>query len=416
MESSHGDVLDRFLRYVRVYTTSQEDVQEIPSTPRQFDLARLLVQELNDMGMDSVELDDHCIIYGTLATNLPEETAARVPIVCFIAHLDTSPEEPGENVQPLVVTYTGGDLTYPNNPDLAVTVEDSPVLSDLEGEMLVTSDGTTLLGADDKAGVAEIMAAVSFLLQHPDIPHGTIKIVFSPDEEVNHSVDFIDVQKIGADFGYTLDGDELGTIEAECFNAVSGNIVIQGYNVHPGYAYGKMVNAARVMADILKLFPDEIAPETTRDREGYYHPAHVQGSVNEAKMDFLLRDFDQGALQEKIEAIRTGVAEVQAKYPGAKINLEFKEGYHNMKEIMDQHPRVTEIADEAIRRLSVEPRHKEIRGGTDGARLCFMGLPCPNLFAGGMNFHSKKEFVPVRWMEQAVQMILNIVEITSKEA
>lgn len=340
MESTHSEVLDRFLRYVRVHTTSQEDVQDIPSTTRQFDLARLLVQELNDMGLDSVELDDHCIIYGTLATNLPDETAAPIPTVCFIAHLDTSPEEPGENVQPRVISYSGGDITYPNNPGLAVTIEDSPVLSQLESETLVTSDGTTLLGADDKAGVAEIMTAVSFLLQHPEILHGTIKVVFTPDEEVGHSVDFVDVKKIGADFGFTLDGDELGTIEGECFNAASGNIIIQGYNVHPGYAYGKMVNAVRIMADVLKLFPDDIAPETTKDYDGYYHPAHGQGSVNEARMDFILRDFDQGALQEKIDTIRIGVAEIQVKYPNAKLNLEIKDGYHNMKAVMNQHPRV----------------------------------------------------------------------------
>ena len=220
-----------------------------------------------------------------------------------------------------------------------------------------------------------------------------------------------DPQRIGADFAYTLDGDELGLIEAECFNAAGGKISIQGYNVHPGYAYGKMVNATRVLADVLKLFPADIAPETTQDHEGYYHPQRAQGSIDEASVDFLLRDFDAEGLQEKINTIKEGINQIQNQYPAAKISVDIKESYRNMKEILDQYPRVIEIAEEAIRRLGIEPRHKAIRGGTDGARLCFMGLPTPNLFAGGMNFHSKKEFVPVSWMEQAVQMILNIIDI-----
>ncbi len=415
MENHVPDVLARFLRYVRIHTTSSSDKDEAPSTQQQFDLARVLVQELKDIGIQDVALDEHCIVLATIPSNLvpKRNAAARVPAICFIAHVDTSPEEPGENVQPRVITYKGGTITFPAIPSLAITPEDAPALSRLLGERIVTSDGTTLLGADDKAGVAEIMAAASWLMQHPEAPHGTVKLVFTPDEEVGKGVDNVDVKALGAAFGYTLDGDELGVIEAECFNAASGSIAIQGYNVHPGYAYGKMVNAARVMRDVLGIFPDGAAPETTKDRQGYFHVTHTSGSVNEATVDFILRDFDQDALRDKIESIKDGVAGVQRRWPAAKVSVTFKDGYRNMKAVMDENPRVLEIAEAAIKQLDIEPVRKPIRGGTDGARLCFMGLPCPNLFAGGINFHSKKEFVPVSWMEKAVQMILNIIKIVA---
>lgn len=415
MDNQDPDVLARFLRYVRISTASAADKDEVPSTQRQFDLARLLVQELKDIGIGDVVLDEHCIVLATIPSNLDPKrsAAARVPTICFVAHVDTSPEEPGENVQPRVIIYDGGTIAFPANPSLAIKPEDTPVLSQLVGERIVTSDGTTLLGADDKAGVAEVMAAAAWLARHPNVPHGTVKLVFTPDEEVGQSVDKLDVKALGAAFGYTLDGDELGVIEAECFNAASGTITIKGYNVHPGYAYGKMVNAARVLRDVLGIFPDGSAPETTKDRQGYFHVTHAGGSVNEATVDFILRDFDPDALHAKIDAVEDGVAGVQRRWPRANISVSFKDGYRNMKEIMDKNPRVLEIAEAAIKKLGIDPVLKPIRGGTDGARLSFMGVPCPNLFAGGMNFHSKKEFVPVSWMEKAVQTILNIIKIVA---
>nr|MDO8114841.1 peptidase T [Candidatus Sigynarchaeota archaeon] len=415
MERDKFSVLTRFLRYVKIYTTSEEEKEEIPSTPRQFDLARVLVQELKEMGVSDVNMDEHCIVVATIPATVDPNRAPSIPTICFIAHIDTSPEEPGENVQPRIIIYLGGSITFPGNPELVITpaeIQEIPV--DMVGEELVTSDGTTLLGADDKAGIAEIMAAAAFLMDHPDYPHGIIKLVFTPDEEVGHSVDKVDVSNLSAAFGYTLDGDMLGVIEAECFNAASGVITIQGFNIHPGYAYGKMVNAIRILRDVISVFPDDIAPETMKDHDGYLHPAHIKGAVNEARLDFILRDFDHDKLQAKITTIKDGIAAVQQRWPRAKITVEFKDGYRNMKEIMDQNLRVIEIAEEAIKMAGVLPRHKAIRGGTDGARLCFMGLPCPNLFAGGMNFHSKKEFVPVSWMEKAVLMILNIIEIVAR--
>lgn len=417
MDAHQTDVLERFLHYVRIHTSSEAGKEQVPSTQRQFDLARLLVQELKDMGIHDVMLDDHCIVVATIPSNLDPKitTMSSVPTICFIAHVDTSPEEPGENVQPRLITYDGGIITYPANPTLAITPEDSPVLSHLKGERIVTSDGTTLLGADDKAGVAEIMAAAAWVMKNPEFRHGTVKIVFTPDEEVGQSVDKLDVKKLGATFGYTLDGDELGLIEAECFNAASGTIAIKGYNVHPGYAYGKMVNAIRVMRDVLGIFPDGTAPETTKDRQGYFHVTHAGGSVNEATVEFILRDFNPDGIHAKIDAVKEGVERIQQRWPAASITADFKDGYRNMKSVMDKHPRVIEIAEAAIKKLGIEPVHKPIRGGTDGARLCFMGVPCPNLFAGGMNFHSKKEFVPVTWMEKAVQMILNIIELVADE-
>jgi len=374
----------------------------------------MLEQELKEMGLKDVLLDEHCILVATIPSNLDPERASIVPATCFVAHVDTSPEEPGENVQPRVITYCGGPITFPANPALSITPEEHPALSRLVGERLVTSDGTTLLGADDKAGVAEIMAAASWLVQHPEVRHGTVKLVFTPDEEVGRGVDNLDAKALGVSFGYTLDGDELGVIEAECFNAASGTITIQGYNVHPGYAFGKMVNANRVMRDVLAIFPDDSAPETTRDHQGYFHVTRAAGSVNEATVDFILRDFDQDALDAKIQAVKHGVSGVQQRWPAAKISVAFKEGYRNMKSVMDQNPEVVAIAEAAIKELGIEPVRKAIRGGTDGARLSFMGLPCPNLFAGGLNFHSKKEFIPVSWMEKAVQMVLNVIKIVAR--
>lgn len=417
--SSSFDVLNRFLKYVKIHTTSKEGVNKIPSTECQIDLAKLLVEELKAIGASEIILDEHCIIYATIASNIENNLSSngmqKIPTVCFIAHLDTSPEESGQNVNAQIITYQGGDITFPKAPNLIISPQDTPCLTHLQGEKLVISDGTTLLGADDKAGIAEIMSAIEYIAKHPEIKHGPIKILFTPDEEVGQSADAVDIKKIGADFAYTLDGDEIGVVETECFNAAGGTIMVQGYNVHPGYAYGKMINSIRILAELIELFPKNNAPETTKDYEGYLHPGHVHGDVNHAQLDFIIRDFDRIGLEMKITDIQNGVARIQAKYPAARITMEFKQGYRNMKEILEQNPLIVEIAEEAIRKAEITPLRKAIRGGTDGARLCFMGLPTPNIFAGGVNFHSKKEFIPVLWMEKATETIITIIELIPKK-
>lgn len=402
-------VLDKFLRYVKVYTTSQEGVTTIPSTQRQFDLANMLRDELVTLGMADVRVDDHAIVYSTLESTLEEDT--EVPTVAFFAHMDTSPDEPGENVKPQIIkSYDGGVITYPGNPDLKLSPEDTPELARFVGEDIITSDGTTLLGADDKAGVAEIMTAMEQLIESGK-PHGTIKVVFTPDEEVGNGVEALDVDELGADYGYTIDGDMLGVLEVENFNAANGTITLKGYNVHPGYAKGKMVNALRAIPDIMALFPADQAPETTEKYEGFTHPMSVTGDVNEVKIRFLIRDFDHEEMMAKKHAIELMGDQVKQRHPGLDVVVDIKESYRNMREIIDQHPEVVEIAEEAIRRAGVEPIHKPVRGGTDGARLSFRGLPTPNIFSGGMNFHSKNEFIPVIALEKGVETVLGIIDL-----
>ncbi len=405
-------VLDRFLRYVKIHTTSQEDVDEIPSTKRQFDLANLLVKELKELGLTDAIVDEHCYVIATLNSNLSQELTDKIPVLCFLAHMDTSPEEPGENVKPQIVkNYQGGDIALPGNPDLVISPSETPSLKKFIGSDIVTSDGTTLLGGDDKAGVAVVMTVVAALVADPTIKHSTIKIVFTPDEEVGHGVDALDVESLGADIGYTLDGDELGVLESETFNAAGGTLTITGFNFHPGYAKDKMVNAIRIMAEIITRFPKDQAPETTEKMEGYYHVYEAKGSVNEAKMRFILRDFDLNELDEKIQNLEDIVNQIQKQYPKAQIVLDLKKQYKNMKYQLDKVPHVVEYAEEAIKRANIELIRKPVRGGTDGARLSYMGLPTPNIFAGSINFHSKKEFVPVIALEKSVETVLNLIQI-----
>ncbi|MFX0122492.1 MAG: peptidase T [Candidatus Hodarchaeota archaeon] len=407
-----SDVLDRFLRYVRIHTTSQEDIDEIPSTKRQFDLAHLLVTELQELGMTDASVDDHCYVIATLPSNITQDLTDKVPTLCFLAHMDTSPEEPGENVKPQIIrNYDGNDIILPGNPDLTISPQETPSLKKFIGSDIVTSDGTTLLGGDDKAGIAVIMTALDNLISNPSIEHGTIKIVFTPDEEVGHGVDALDVEALGADIGYTIDGDEMGVLESETFNAAGGTITIKGFNFHPGYAKNKLVNAVRTMGDILLQFPKDQAPETTEKMEGYYHVYEAAGSVNEAKIRFILRDFDFDGLQLKMQKIKSIVNQMRERYPKTKIDLDLKEQYKNMRYQLDKVPHVVEYAEEAIKRTGVDVIRKPVRGGTDGARLSYMGLPTPNIFAGSINFHSKKEFVPVIAMEKSVETILNLIQI-----
>ena len=407
------ELLDRFVRYVKIHTTSMEDVEEIPSTKRQFELADILVEELKQLGLEDANVDKHCIVTATMPSNLPPSSGT--PVLMFNAHLDTSPEESGENVKPnLVKNYHGGEIRLPADASAIISPDDRPILKEYVGHDIITSDGTTLLGADDKAGIAIIMTAISTLTKEPSRKHGTIKIVFTPDEEVGTGIGALNVPALKADYGFTVDNDEV-YLGVETFNAARGTITIKGYNIHPGEAYGRMVNSVRVLSDVISLFPPSIAPETTREHQGYYHPYHVEASVNETSLSFILRDFDYEELKKKMANIKEGVKRIQARHPKAQVTLKLEDQYRNMKEILDKFPGLIKTVEEAIRRTGLKVRIKPIRGGTDGARMSFMGLPSPNLFCGYVNEHSKKEFVSVQVMEKSAETILNIIDVFSKK-
>ncbi len=409
-------VLDRFLRYVKIDTQSEDDSENYPSTEKQLVLLRMLVTELESLGIEDAALDKYGYVMGTVPSNLPSEATSNVPTIGFIAHVDTSPAISGKDVKPVVhANHQGGDIVLPGDKSQVISTKDYPNLEKrYKGMDIVTSDGTTLLGADDKAGVAEIMTAVDLLMGNPDIKHGTIRIGFTPDEEVGNGTKYFDVKKFGADFAYTMDGGPLGDIEFETFNAFAATIKIEGVGVHPGYAKDKMVNAIRVFADIITRLPKDMAPETTEDRAGYIHPYDFNGQAEEVTIKFLLRDFDMSGVDEKKDILTRIVTEVRGLYPKAKIVLEFKEQYLNMRYLIEKKPLVLELAAEAIRRAGVEPQYTLIRGGTDGAKLTYEGLLTPNLFAGGEAFHSKIEWVPVQVMEKAVETLLNLATVWSE--
>lgn len=410
-------VLDRFLRYVRIDTQSQEDSESYPSTARQLDLLRLLVDELKALGVEDAAIDEHGYVTGTLPATLPPAALEAVPTIGFIAHVDTSPAVAGAGVKPVVhKNYRGGDIVLSGDASQVISVKEYPNLEKRYiGMDIVTSDGTTLLGADDKAGIAEIMTAVDILVRHRDLKHGPIKVAFTPDEEIGAGTKYFDVEKFGADFAYTVDGGPLGEIEFETFNAFLAVIKIQGVAVHPGYAKDKLVNAIRVLSDVVTRLPRDMAPETTEARQGYIHPYDFAGQAEAVTLKLLLRDFDMEGI-ERQKVILTGIVdEVRGLYPKAKIDLEFKEQYLNMRYPLEKDARVLAYAEEAIRRAGVEPHHTLIRGGTDGAKLTYAGLLTPNLFAGGEAFHSKIEWVPVQVMEKAVETIINLALVWAEK-
>ncbi len=411
MTATNTEVVRRFLKYVKIHTTSKDGVDKFPSTDQQFDLAKLLVQEIQDMGFDQVQLTENCVVIATIPSNLSTELAEKIPVVCLNAHMDTSNGAPGENVNPEIITFTGEPIILSKNPELTISMEEIPDLKRFLNKKLIVTDGTTLLGADDKAGIAEIMTTLSHLATHPEIKHGELKIVFTPDEEVGKGADSVDIKEIGAEFAYTIDGGKMGGLEIENFNAARGRITVTGYNVHPGSAFGKMKNSLRLLADLIELFPADQAPETTKEYEAYYHPMFAKGTIDESSISFILRNFDEKDLDNQITHLRDGVQRLQQKYPDFPIKAEFKKSYRNMKIILDQYPKVIEIAEEAIKRADLEIFKEPIRGGTDGARFSFDGMPTPNIFTGGYNFHSKKEFIPIVAMEKAVEVIINIVQI-----
>ncbi|HOU17695.1 MAG TPA: peptidase T [Candidatus Marinimicrobia bacterium] len=407
------EILERFFRYVKIDTQSQEDVTDrYPSTAKQLDLAKILVKELIDLGLKDAAMDEFGIVMATLPSNLAPTEAARIPVIGLIAHLDTSPEVSGKDVKPIIhQNYRGGDIKLPGDPNVIIRQSENPILAEKIGEDIVTSDGTTLLGADDKAGIAEIMSFLSYLQKHPDIKHGTLRIAFTPDEEVGAGTDHFDVKKFGADFAYTVDGETVGEIEIETFNASAGIFTVHGINVHPGYAKGKMVNAIPIAAEIVRLIDREPSPATTEKREGYLHPYVIEGGVEKVTLRVLLRDFDADGIRAKTVRLNEIRDQVASQFPRARVELEVKESYKNMYVKLAENPKVIEYALEATRRAGIQPKTQIIRGGTDGAKLCFMGLPTPNIFTGGHNFHSKQEWISVQDMEKTVATLVNLVQV-----
>lgn len=403
------NVTERFLRYARIDTQSDPTSSTCPSTEKQKDLGRLLAAELQAMGISDAHLDEHGYVYGTI----PSTTDKKVPVICFCSHMDTSPDCSGRDVKPQIVrNYRGGDIVLGSDPTQVIRVAEHPALKNQIGNDLITTDGTTLLGADNKAGIAEIMDAAQFLIDNPQIKHGTIKILFTPDEEIGRGVDKVDLEKLGADFGYTMDGEIAGSIEDETFSADGATVTIRGVTAHPGYAKGKMEHSIKIAASILDRLPKEgCSPETTSGKQGFLHPISISGALEETTLSFIVRDFTEEGLKEKEDLLERTIRDVMKEYPRSSYRLQIKEQYRNMKQVIDRHPHIVEYAIEAIRRAGLRPLKTAIRGGTDGSRLSFMGLPCPNIFAGEHAFHSRLEWVSRQDMEKAMQTIVHLAMI-----
>lgn len=415
MSSTPTTVLDRFLRYVQIDTQSDPNSTTQPSTEKQKDLSRLVVTELFEMGVMNAHLDEHGYVYATLPANTDK---LNVPVICFCSHVDTSPDCSGKGVKPIVhQNWDGVDIALPDDTSQVLRVSEHPDLQAQIGNDIVTASGTTLLGADNKAGVAEIMDAVYYLINHPEIKHGTIKILFTPDEEIGRGTAKVDLEKLGADFGYTIDGESLGTLEDETFSADSVKITIYGVSTHPGFAKGKLENALKIAADVVAALPkDALSPETTEDMEGFIHPTNVEGILEKVTLGFIIRDFSEAGLHEKEDYLRAILNKTLENYPNSRADFEVIEQYRNMKEVLVQFPQVSEYAMEAIQRSGLTPLRRSIRGGTDGSRLSFMGLPCPNIFAGEHAFHSKLEWVSVQDMQKAVEVIVNLSQIWEEKS
>jgi tripeptide aminopeptidase len=413
LEFTHT-VTERFLRYVVIDTQSDPTSPSCPSTEKQKDLGRLLVDELQAIGLSDAHLDDHGYVYATI----PANTDKQVPVICFCSHMDTSPDCTGKDVKPQIVrNYRGGDIVLPADPTQVIRAAEHPALASQIGHDIITTDGTTLLGADNKAGLAEIMDAADFLIRNPQIRHGTIKILFTPDEEIGRGVDKADLKKLGADFAYTMDGETAGNIEDETFSADGATLIIEGVSTHPGFAKGKMEHAIKIAAAIVERLPKTTcSPETTEGKEGFLHPIGISGALEKATLGFIVRDFTDEGLKEKEALLESIVQQVMKDFPHSSYRLEIKPQYRNMKQVIDRHPELIDNAMEAIRRAGLPPVRTSIRGGTDGSRLSFMGLPCPNIFAGEHAFHSRLEWVSVQDMEKAVQTIVHLATIFEERA
>lgn len=405
-----SSVLNRFLSYVQIDTQSDPQSTSFPSTEKQRDLSNQLVIELQELGIEDAHLDEHGYVYATIPGNSDKKN---IPVICFCSHVDTSPDVSGANVAPIVhQKWNGDDIVLPDDHTQIIRLSEHPDLKNQIGHDIVTASGSTLLGADNKAGVAEIMAAAEILVTDSRIKHGDIKILFTPDEEVGRGTEKVDLVKLGADYGYTVDGEAVGTMEDETFSADGVKVTIHGVSTHPGYAIGKLENALKIAGDILAALPkDSLSPETTEDKQGFIHPVHIEGIQEKAVLDFIIRDFTEAGLHEKEAFLKEIVNKVLASYPNSKSEFKVTQQYRNMKEILNLHPQIIDNAVEAMKRSGLNPVTRSIRGGTDGSRLSFMGLPCPNIFAGEHAFHSRLEWVSVQDMEKAVEVIVSLTQV-----
>jgi tripeptide aminopeptidase len=413
IEGYQHNAAARFMRYVTIDTQSDPNSSSQPSTEKQKDLSRLLVQELQQLGIGDAELDEHGYVYATI----PSTIGADAPVLCFCAHVDTSPDSSGKGVAPLLHRhYDGSDIVLPDDPTVVISPKQHPYLKERIGDDIITASGLTLLGADDKAGVAVIMDLAAYLITHPEIKHGKIRILFTPDEEIGRGVNAVDMKKLGADFGYTLDGGERGHLEGESFSADAVIVTFHGVSAHPGYAKNKLVSAIKAAAHFVDSLPkDTWAPERTESREGFVHPTAIRGSIEQATVEFIIRDFDTPMLATHEERLRALVNETLLQFKGARADFEIKEQYRNMREVLDKHPQVMANAEDAYRRAGIEPQRISIRGGTDGSRLSFMGLPCPNIFTGEMGIHSRQEYVSVQDMEKAVEILVQLAQVWAEQ-
>lgn len=403
-------VVDRFFNYVVIDTKSEDDSPSFPSSNKQFDLANLLVKELKELGLNDASVDENCYVMATL----PSNTDKTVPTIGFIAHMDTSPDISGENVKPKTIeNYDGRDIILNKENNIVLSSKDFPELKKYIGKTLITTDGTTLLGADDKAGIAEIMTAIEYLVNNPQIKHGDIKVAFTPDEEVGRGADYFNVEKYGADFAYTVDGGELGELEYENFNAAGVKLVIKGRNVHPGTAKNKMINSIEIAMELNSMLPENQKPKYTEGYEGFFLLSSLNGDVEETKASYIIRDHFKDRFEEKKALMQKVVDFLNAKYGKDTVHAEIKDQYYNMKEKIEPVMHIVDTAKKAMEKLGITPIIKPVRGGTDGSRLSYMGLPCPNLFTGGHNYHGKYEFICAESMESAVEVVLKIVELYS---
>ena len=407
--------VERFLDYVKIDTQSSEDSDSYPSTPGQLDLLRRLRDECLEMGLDDVVMDEHGYVFATVPATSGKTD---IPVIGFLAHVDTSPEMSGKDVKAIVHrNYDGGDIVLPDDPAAVITAEGNPALAEQAGRDVITASGTTLLGADNKAGVAEIMAAAEYLLAHPEIPRGKVRIGFTPDEEVGTGTKFFDVERFGARCAYTMDGETLGELQVETFSADSMTVTFHGFNTHPGFAKGKMVNSIKVAARFIDSLPgDGLSPETTEGYEGFVHPCGIDAGVEKTAVKFIIRDFEESGLVEKEQYLGQLAREAVLAFPGSSVDTIVEESYRNMKEVLDHYPEVSDNAIEAIRRAGLEPAVEPIRGGTDGSKLSFMGLPTPNIFAGEHNFHSRYEWISTYDMHKAVEVIIELCKVWEERA
>lgn len=405
------EIKERFFRYIKIDTMSDENSETFPSTKKQFDLLNLLNKELKEFGLKS-EIDEHGYVMATLPSNVDK----KVPVIGFVSHVDTSPDMSGENVNPLVwENYDGGDITINKDLKLVLTTELFPDLKEYAGDTIITTDGTTLLGADDKAGITEIMTAIKYLVEHPEIKHGEIKIGFTPDEEIGRGVDFFDVKKFGAQYAYTMDGSHVGELEFENFNAAKLTVNIQGRNVHPGYAKDKMLNSMLIAMEYNALLPVNMRPEYTEGYDGFYHLIGMNGTVENTTITYIVRDHDRAKFESKKVFASECADFLNKRYGKEVVKAELKDQYFNMREKVEEVFHIVDIAEQAMIEIGIEPKIMPIRGGTDGSRLSYMGLPCPNIFAGGINFHGKFEYVPLESMEKATNVILKVIELYTKK-